>query len=349
VSRSAQLAALGTVMCLLAAAFAVPALYVPGVTLVLLALAAAVSVSAASHRARVELDVSAERLEEGEHLTVDASVTGGVPGSCRGVLRVLPGAPPEPLRWGERSATRRVRPVSRGRLTLGPASARWADPFQLCVRERVSATRELVVLPRVHALERRDIDRILALPDSQPTPAPGLEFDGLRPHQPGSPASRIHWLSVARTGIAMERRLCEEAGRTLVTIVLDARAADSGEALDRAVRATASLCSGMAGAGGCSLLLPGRPRLEMVGPALEGWPRLHELLALVAAGEAPRWELVRNIRRLVLVQAHRPQPPPGVSAGCVVSPSPDRRAAVLFTVAGCSVQALADTRAERAA
>jgi uncharacterized protein (DUF58 family) len=335
-------------MFLLAGAFAVPALYVPGVTLVLVALAAAASVSAAARGARVELDLTAERVEEGDPVTVRACVVGGLAGSCRGALRLLPDAAPTALGWRARSAAQRVRPVRRGRVSIGPASARWADPFQICSRERVSTTRELLVLPRVQALRRDHLERILSLPDARRSFTAGLEPDGLRPYRPGSPASRIHWLTVARTGTPMERGFCEETGRWPVTVVLDARAATSDDALDMAVRAAASLCAGLAKAGGCSVLLPGRPGIETLGPGLEGWAHLHELLALIHGG-APRWELARESRRLVLVQARPPQVPPGISVCASVSPLPDPRAGVLFNVAGCAVQPAASAGAERAA
>jgi uncharacterized protein (DUF58 family) len=147
----------------------------------------------------------------------------------------------------------------------------------------------------------------------------------------------------------MERRLCEEASYSPVTIVLDARAPASEEALDRAVRAAASLCAGLARAGGCSLLLPGRPGVEALGPDLAGWERLHELLALVAPEEAPHWQLAHDSRRIVLVQARHPQAPPAVRISCSVSPVPDARSGVLFNVAGCAVQPVARVVAERAA
>lgn len=347
-SRSLQLTLLGAAMCVLAGAFAVPALYVPGVTLVLVALASGVSVAVAARGSRVELEATADRVEEGEELTVRASVVGGLR-SCRGWLQVIPGNTPSPLGWRARSAEHRVRPLRRGRVSVGPSTARWADPFQICVSERVSARRELLVLPRVQSVRPHDLDRILALPEEQPTLAEGLEFDGVRPHRPGSPASRIHWLTAARTGALMERRFCEGVGPRAVTLALDASSAAGPDALDKAVRATASLCAGLARAGGCSVLLPGASRTETLGPGLEGWARLHDLLALVEEDEAPRWELARDAGRLVLVQARSPQPPAGVGVSCSVSPIPAERTSVLFSVAGCAVQPVGQARAERAA
>ena len=335
-------------MCLLAGAFAVPALYVPGVTMVLVAFASTVAVALAARGARVDLEASVERIEEGEELTVRANVVGGARG-CRGSLAVLSEGLSAPLGWRARAAEVRVRPLSRGRLSVGPAIARWADPFQICVREVASERRDLLVLPRVHAVPAHNLTRLLALPDLQPTHTDGIEFDGVRPQRPGAPASRIHWLTVARTGSPMERRFCEGTGPRALTLALDTRGAAGAEALEKAVRATASLCAALARAGGCSVLLPGRPRAETLGPGLEGWPRLHELLALVEGDEAPRWELAREAGGLVLIQARVPEAPPGVSVSCSVSPLPDQRTGVLFSVAGCSVQPGGRTRAVRAA
>jgi uncharacterized protein (DUF58 family) len=336
-------------MCLFAGAFAVAALYVPGVTLLLAALVSAALVSAAARGARVELELSADRAEEGEPVTVTAHVSGGLAGACRGALRVLPGAAPVALDWRRQPAEQSLRTVRRGRATVGPATARWADPFGLCVRERTSATRELLVLPRVQRIRGRDLDRIASLPEPSCTHLGGIEVDGLRELIPGSPASRIHWLTLARTGVPMERRLSGGEDRRSFTIVLDARSAANDGALDMAVRAAASLCTGLAATGGCSVLLAGRPRVDDLGPGLQGWARLHELLALVEHGSAPRWELVRSARRVVLVAPGPVRAPAGIPVSCFVSPRPEPGAELLFNLAGCAVQAAGRTRAGRAA
>ncbi len=347
-SRSLQLALLGAAMCLFAGAFAVSALYVPGVTLLLVALASAALVSAAARGARVELELSAERAEEGEQVILAAHVSGGLAGACRGSLRVLPGAAPLALDRRRRSGEQSLRTVRRGRATVGPATARWADPFGLCARERASATRELLVLPRVHTVRARELERIASLPEPPSSPAGGIEVDGLRELVPGSPASRVHWLSLARTGVAMERRLRGGEDRRPFTVVLDARWAANDGALDMAVRAAASLCTGLAAAGGCSVLLPDQPRLEDLGPGLEAWARLHELLALVEHGSAPRWQLVRDARRVVLVAPGPAQAPAGIPVSCSVSPLPVS-GETLFNVAGCAVRDARRARAGRAA
>jgi hypothetical protein len=70
---------------------------------------------------------------------------------------------------------------------------------------------------------------------------------------------------------------------------------------------------------------------------------------MVEQDTAPRWELLREARRLVLVQARPPQAPPGVHACCYVSPLAPAGAEALFRVAGCTVQAAERGRGERAA
>jgi uncharacterized protein (DUF58 family) len=349
VTRSLQLGLLGAAMCLFAAAFAVAALYVPGVTLLLIALASAVLVHLAARRARVELDLTADRVQEGEQITVTARVSGGVAPACRGTLRVLPGAPPVRMDWHSRSTEQLLRTVRRGRTTVGPATASWADPFHLCSSERRSSSRELLVLPRIQQLGRRELERIASLPEPGAAITDGVELDGLRQGVPGAPAARIHWLTLARSGVWMERRLRgDEDGRPF-TVVLDACSAPSESALDMAVRAAASLSLGLATMGGCSVLIPGQPRLEDLGPGLEAWGRVHELFALVTHGSAPRWDLVRDARRIVLVHPGPDQAPADVAVSCSVSPAAPAGGEALFGVAGCAVRVAGRTRARRAA
>ncbi len=53
--------------------------------------------------------------------------------------------------------------------------------------------------------------------------SPASELDGVRPHEDGVPASRIHWRTVARTGELFDRRLVAGAQSSHV-VVLDCRA-----------------------------------------------------------------------------------------------------------------------------
>jgi len=115
----------------------------------------------------------------------------------------------------------------------------------------------------------------------------GLDIDGLRPYREGTPATRIHWATLARRGEMMERRFVAPSASAPL-IVLDAATAPADTAaLDAAVRATASLCVALARAGGVALLLPGDRRPIEIDHDLGAWPALHKRLALVATGVKP--------------------------------------------------------------
>jgi uncharacterized protein (DUF58 family) len=178
-----------------------------------------------------------------------------------------------------------------------------------------------------------------------------FEIDGLRPYREGSPASRIHWPAVARSGEMIERRLVAGSSSAPL-VVLDALCPASTEALDRAVRAAASLCVHLARTGGCTILLPGTARPLEVDSGLTRWPRVHARLALVAAGEtvhaapgsssAVLWvsgaagrEAARAARRWCR----------GVGPVYVISPLPAPGLPGVFAVAGCTAQLLGGARA----
>ena len=152
-------------------------------------------------------------------------------------------------------ARRRQRP---GRVPFRPTAAR---PSALVGLEEGAAT---------SALDARAIE---------------FEVDGLRAYRPGSPASRIHWPAVARTGELIERRLVAGADAAPL-VVLDAARPTSSAALDAIVRAAASLCVHLAGTGGCAALLPSDRRATEIEPDLRGWPQVHARLAMVEAGSA---------------------------------------------------------------
>ena len=178
-----------------------------------------------------------------------------------------------------------------GRRTIEPPTLRVRDPLGLHER-RVPAGAEqtVLVLPRVEpvlapawgeggtATSRGR--RLGTGAGGRSAQAIDPEIDGLRPWREGSPASRIHWPSVARTGELFERGL---AGGTESSplVVLDHSAGADREALAKALRAAASLCVHLARAGGCSLLLPGEGRPQGIDRELREWPRAHARLALI--------------------------------------------------------------------
>jgi hypothetical protein len=84
----------------------------------------------------------------------------------------------------------------------------------------------------------------------------------------------------------MERRLRPEADARPM-VALDARVPASVEALDAAVRATASLAVHLARRGGVALLLPGDRRPVLLESDLHGWAAQHVRLALLEEGGGP--------------------------------------------------------------
>ncbi len=187
----------------------------------------------------------------------------------------------------------------------------------------------------------------------QPRPL-DVDVDGLRPYREGTPASRIHWPAVARTGDLHERRLAAGA-ESAPLVVLDAARPDDEESLDRAVRAAASLCLHLAQvAGGCALLLPGEGRAIRVDPQLRAWPDAHARLALVEArGGAPAVARALRANAVFWVTARGGERPGRGAAAMaariayLVTPSPVRGLRSSFTVAGCHGQALASPRRRR--
>ena len=71
-----------------------------------------------------------------------------------------------------------------------------------------------------------------------------LEIDGLRPYRNGSPASRIHWATVARTGEMVEHRVVGGADSSPL-VVLDRFNPADQDSLDSAVRAGKALYVGI--------------------------------------------------------------------------------------------------------
>jgi uncharacterized protein (DUF58 family) len=263
--------------------------------------------------------------------------------------------------WGRRLRRVRinVRFERRGRRHLDPGLLVIRDPLGLCVREVAGESgAEVLVLPRIEPVvapggggagggaDPMSGAQAGVVGRRLDTTAAELEIDGLRPYREGAPASRIHWPSVARTGEMLERRTVAELDSSPL-VVLDAANPAGEEALDKAVRAAASLVVWLARESGCALLLPGDRRASDLGPDLAGWRGLHARLALVEAGEdppakarAPRGGAVLWVTAADLARAPRALERLSAGARFVVSPSPlpGRRAA--FSVAGCTGQAL---------
>ena len=348
-SRSRELALTGALLCATAAVFGVPALYAPGLAGLAAVVLARLWVSFSARAAEPSLSCAAQTAEEGERVEVRVTVPRGLLPLPGGTLMTWPGAQELALPVGRRGVelVGHARLARRGRHLVGPARVRVSDPFDLCTRERISGTCELLVLPRVHTLGAA----ALAFLDGagRASAEPPQELDSLRAHRPGSPASRIHWPTVARSGVLMEHSLRpEDDARAMIE--LDAADPASGEALDQAVRAVASLCVHLARRGGCLILLPDEPRPAMLGADLAGWAVIHARLALIGPGGPTR--RVRTPRRglsLIRVTASAAGEPAGAGPHLRLGPTPVGGSPTLFELAGCSAQYMDGRRHRRAA
>src|SRR4051812_28813771 len=239
-------AALGVLLLVVAGTFDAEPLYVTGAALALLGAGAAGGIGIGAWGAGAKREISARGVLEGQPLEVRIQ-------GASGRLPLPPGwidepLLPEPVRFraGRRSTRVRVEVTfgRRGRRRLAPPALVLRDPFGLAQRVVTGETGdEVLVLPRVYPVRATagGGDATPAHARAALIAAAETELDGLREHRVGSPASRIHWPSLARGHGLMERKLISEAdSRPLV--VLDPRAPASQDALDAAVRAAASLC-----------------------------------------------------------------------------------------------------------
>jgi uncharacterized protein (DUF58 family) len=355
VRRSLAAAGLGLTLCLAGGAFAAPTLFVPGVGLLLLAGAASGWVSLAARGARVERNLSSNAVQELAPLraTVRAARS-RVP--LPGVeARAWPGGPLLPLARSRAAAiTAEIRFARRGRHELAPASVVIGDPLGLAGRTILSSANEVLVLPRIEPVELTDLGGRPGSWGRHGAPALGAgasEVDSLVVHQPGAPASRIHWPTVARTRTLMERRLVDD-GDQAPLVVVDPCDPSDPDALDQALRAAASLCVHLARDGACRLLLPGDRRPARFDRELRGFPESHARLALLEPDDGrPPLGCLAGANTVIWVTAN---PHAGSMAALrapadyLVSPHPRLGWPVHFTVAGCSGQRL-EERGRRAA
>ena len=289
-SRALGAALIGLALLLGGLTFGTPSLYVPAVALLLLGIGSAVWVALAAAGAGIERSAGPHTVEEDAPwpLVLD-SRPGLVPPPGGELVEPLLG---RPLRVGF-GAPRRVRIdvrfERRGRRALPPARLAIRDPLGLAERVRESGSDEVLVLPRIEPVVTPGsgaAGRIGARSARPLAESAEVEIDGLRPYRPGAPAGRIHWQVLARGGELMERRLVADSdSRPLV--ILDPRRPVSDDALDRAVRAAASLAVHLGRSGGCAVLLPGDRRATEVDPELRSWAPLHVRLALMEADERP--------------------------------------------------------------
>jgi len=346
VIRALVAVAAGATMVLVGLLFDVYALMLPGLALVALAVGAAVWVSAAAHGASVDRELPGDRVQEEERWPVRIAVRRGlVPPPRAELADPLLGAPGTPLAPRRPRVRVDVRFGHRGRRRLEGSRVLIHDPLWLAVRELRGEAGEVLVLPRTEPVlagdARGGASGAATAPGRLEASGAELEMDALRPYRPGTAASRIHWPTVARTGEMVERRLVAEGDERPV-VALDARRPTSPEALDRAVRATASLVLHLGRAGGCGLLLPGERRPLELARDLAAWPAVHARLAAVEeTSRPPVLEAVGRRGAVYWVSAGDGGAPPALGRAqaaerfLVTPETAARDGRTAFTVAGC--------------
>ncbi len=350
---------LGLALIFLGAAFDSPSLLVPGIALAFISLGLGAWVQLAARSTRLRRLPGPRSVVEDEPYPLRLRIEGArlpTPGASLDDPSLV-----APLALGMRLPAHISAEASfprRGRRRLAPASLRIADPLGLRSAEtRSTDEQQVLVLPRVEPITAIDGDGYSAegeRPEGSERGVGGagldagaveFEIDGLRPYRDGTPASRIHWPTVARTGELAERKLIS-GGQASPLVVLDASAPADEESLDAAVRAAASLCLHLARAGGCGLLISGHSRPLEIDAALRAWPDAHAHLALVeAGGPPPRLRRGAGGELLFWVSAaadgdtgHARSP--GGGRGYRVSPQPHPGRRTVFQVAGCHGQPL---------
>ena len=338
--------------------FASGALLVPGAALVLLTVSLTLWVGLAGRGASIRRSGLPGRVGEGEAFDLCLSGRTGMLPLLGELVDPAVGSPlsVRSLRPRERYELRLQGALPRrGRHRLAAPMLRIADPLGIVSRPIASGEpASILVLPRIEPLRGpADSDAGPAvgrlssgageltaggLRDSAADP----EIDGLRPYRAGTRASRIYWPALARNGELVERNLAPTA-ESGPLVVLDASAAADDDALDRAVRAAASLTAHLARFGGCELLLSGERRRHSIGGEGGAWHEAHAALALVEASDGPpRLPRLAPGTALAWVSAGDGTGAPATfTRGYLITPDPLPGRRVTFTVAGCHAHPLA--------
>jgi uncharacterized protein (DUF58 family) len=345
-------ALVGVALLVTALAFESSTLFVPAISLLLLAGLSSAWIVLAGRCVHISRELEAERVVEEQ--PVEARIR------IRGALG-LPGAEiHDPLSSGAiaissvRSRQIELRVLSRfprrGRVALPTPRLRLSDQLGLAssVSRATGPVQELLVLPRTERITWREASGWPELHTAgaiiSPQPTGATELDGVRHYRPGTPASRIHWPALARGAGLLERRLLPD-GDNSPLVMLDARGTGPESLLDAAVRAAASLTLVLARRDGCDLLLPGQRRPLHVARDLAAWPDAHARLALVEGGPGVQPPVLGPARRsgtTFYVAAQPPREPVLDGAGrtgvILVLPrelAAGRKQAASFEVSGC--------------
>jgi uncharacterized protein (DUF58 family) len=359
--RAAGSAALGLVLLLCAASFAIRSMYIPGVTFLVLGVGFAIWVALSASGARLEREPGPATIEEDQPWPLRLVVTTGIVPPPGGEIfepilkRSLSLSQMSVGRDGKRRMRVEVRFSRRGRRNIEGSRLIIRDPLGLASREtEYGHEGEVLVLPRIEPVVPVEGG---GAPGTQSrgregadgggaarAPAPEMELDVLRPYRPGAPATRIHWPTLARTGELMERRFVADP-RARALIVVDSHDPVGERELDSAVRAAASLAYHLGKSGGCGVLLPGDRRPTLLRPDMRSFAEVHARLALLEPAPAPATISRRpGASQIVWVTASRAIPalPSRLGAGWIVAPHALAAGAPAeFRVGGCIGQRLA--------
>jgi uncharacterized protein (DUF58 family) len=263
------------VLAVVAGALASLALFALAVDLLLVTLAAGVSVAVAARRLAVTRSIPQREVGEDQPISVCLQVRG-------------PGRLPLPVHLEAQVDTDRWVPLGEGggrlQLLVGRRGAWRLEPSRLRLRDGLGIVDWPLVVGRPEPL------LILPAPDPWVPIPPRLDaraadpdLDGLEPYVPGTPIGRVHWPALARGAGLQQRRLAAPpAGLPLVVV----DTADSGDlrAVDWAARTAAGVIVRLAGTGGCRVLLPGDQVATTVTDLTAAWPGVHRRLALLQLG-----------------------------------------------------------------
>jgi uncharacterized protein (DUF58 family) len=347
---------------LCAATFAMRSMYIPGITFLALGLGFAIWVTLAAAGAQLDREPGPATVEEDQPWPLRIVVKPGLVPAPGGevaeplIKRSLRLSEMTVGRDGKRRVRVEVRFRRRGRRMIEGSRLIIHDPLSLATREIDSRAErgEVLVLPRIepvvpvegggapgmHNRGREGGDGGRAARAS----APELELDVLRPYREGSPATRIHWPTLARTGQLMERRFVADP-RARPLVVVDSHDPVGERELDAAMRAAASLAYHLGRSGGCGVMLPGDRHVTILRGDMRSFPEVHARLALLEpAGAIPMLARTAKTGPVVWVTASHAIPalPVRMGGGWIVAPHPLAAAAPAeFRVAGCIGQRLA--------
>jgi uncharacterized protein (DUF58 family) len=315
--RAGGLLLAAVALVVVAGALASLALFALAVGLLLVTLAAGVSVAATMRCLVVTRSVLHREVGEDQPISVCFQV--------RGLGRL-----PLPVQLEAQVDTDRWVPLGEGgglvQLLVGRRGAWRLDPSRLRLRDGLGILEWPLVIGQPEPL------LILPTPDlrvpipPQPEARAGdPDLDGLEPYVPGTPISRVHWPALARGAGLQQRRLTPPPAGLPLVMVDTADTGDPG-AVDWAARTAAGAILQLAGTGGCRVLLPGDQVATIITDPTAAWRGVHRRLALLqpaspAAGRGPlqAGELpdlyVRAARAPAEVLGAQPRPlPPGVVA-----------------------------------